>query len=68
MPSKNIYGSVVSAYFRSDIILFDEYSWFTFQLIFRLQIAEFEREPEANVREPIGEEVFVIANRLVPLP
>lgn len=49
---RNIYGSVVSAYFRSNIILAVGLS----SIPSFLQIAESEPAPEANACEPIGEE------------
>ena len=49
---RNIYGSVVSAYFRSDIKLAVGLS----SIDSFLQIAEYEPAPEANASEPIGEE------------
>ena len=49
---RNIYGSVVSAYFQSDIILAVSLS----SSDSFLQIAESEPAPEANASEPIGEE------------
>ena len=70
---RNSYGSVVSPYFRSDIILLDEYSRFTFQLTFRLSIHFFrlqnlnQRQKQMYVNQLVKKqkEVFVIANRLV---
>ena len=49
---RNIYGSVVSAYFRIDIILAVRLS----TIASFLQIAESEPAPEGNAHEPIGEE------------
>ena len=73
---RNIYGSVVSAYFRSDIILFDEYSRFTFQLTFRRLLIHFIRLQSLNQRKKQQQmfvnqlaknqiDVFVIVNPLV---
>lgn len=73
---RNIYGSVVSAYFRSDIILFDEYSRFTFQLTFRRLSIYFIRLQSPNQRKEQRQmfvnqlvknkiEVFAIVNPLV---
>ena len=66
---RNSYGSVVSPYFRSDIILLDEYSRFTFHLsihFFRLQNLN-QRQKQMYVNQLVKKqkEVFVIANRLV---
>ena len=71
--STNIYGSVVSTYFRRDIILLGEYSRFTFQLTLRLSINFFrlqnpnQRQKQMYVNQLVKNqiEVFVIANRLV---
>ena len=49
---RNIYGSVVSAYFRIDIILAVRLS----TIASFLQSAESVPAPEGNAREPIGEE------------
>lgn len=70
---RNIYGSVVSAYFRSDVILLNEYPRFTFQLTFSLSIHFFrlqnpnQRQKQMYRNQLVKNqiEVFVIANRLV---